>query len=282
MATMVVQFGFPTIPFGIEASAEAFASGTTKGTSGSIRHAEELSMTIAPAAATFGASSREAAAPQENKARSKPPKSASATSSTVISPSFHGSIRPADRTDAKKRTLSHGKPLSTRRARITPPTWPVAPKTPTRMARMRQVYEAAVQLECPVENLYRPLGHLGADHARDPDRRRRDHLDVDPLGRERLEHGRGHTGMGLHAGPDERDGRYLFVSDDLCPSERRRAWTRPPRRLAPTSSRGIVKEMSVVPRGRCSARSCRRSPSGRPGGGTEPLRFPACPPLPTA
>ena len=61
MATMVVQFGLATMPLGIDASASALASGTTSGTSGSRRQADELSMTMAPAAARRGASSRETA-----------------------------------------------------------------------------------------------------------------------------------------------------------------------------------------------------------------------------
>ena len=56
MATMVVQFGLATMPLGMARSASALASGTTSGTSGSMRQAEELSMTVAPAAARRGAS----------------------------------------------------------------------------------------------------------------------------------------------------------------------------------------------------------------------------------
>ena len=59
MATMVVQFGLATMPLGMWCSASALASGTTSGTSGSRRQADELSMTMAPAAARRGASSRE-------------------------------------------------------------------------------------------------------------------------------------------------------------------------------------------------------------------------------
>ena len=55
--------GWRRCPFGIADKASAFTSGTTRGTSGSIRQAEELSMTIAPAAATRGASSREVGRP---------------------------------------------------------------------------------------------------------------------------------------------------------------------------------------------------------------------------
>ena len=72
MATIVVQFGLATMPFGIDRSASAFTSGTTSGTSGSIRQADELSITVAPAAATFGASAREVGAPAANRARSRP------------------------------------------------------------------------------------------------------------------------------------------------------------------------------------------------------------------
>ena len=55
MATMVVQLGLATMPLGMERNAPALASGTTSGTSGSMRQAEELSMTVAPAATSRGA-----------------------------------------------------------------------------------------------------------------------------------------------------------------------------------------------------------------------------------
>src|SRR4051812_45900783 len=104
MAAIVVQFGLATMPLGIEPSAWVFTSGaTTNGTSGSIRHAEELSTTSAPAAATFGAYSLDAVAPFENSAICRPLKSAVAVSSTVISPSPQGSVVPAERADAKNR-----------------------------------------------------------------------------------------------------------------------------------------------------------------------------------
>ena len=72
IATIVVQFGLATMPLGIDWSAWAFTSGTTSGTSGSMRQAEELSMTVAPAAATRGARARDAVAPAENRAMSRP------------------------------------------------------------------------------------------------------------------------------------------------------------------------------------------------------------------
>jgi hypothetical protein len=50
IGAIVVQLGLATMPFGIWASACALTSVTTSGTSESIRHADELSITIAPAA----------------------------------------------------------------------------------------------------------------------------------------------------------------------------------------------------------------------------------------
>ena len=101
IAAMVVQLGLATMPLGMVSRSSALTSLTTSGTSGSLRQAEELSTTIAPAAATLGASSLEAAPPLENSAMSIPEKSAVAESSTVTSPPAHGSVVPADRADAK-------------------------------------------------------------------------------------------------------------------------------------------------------------------------------------
>jgi hypothetical protein len=72
IAAIVVQLGFAIRPFGMDASACAFTSATTSGTSGSSRHADELSMTSAPAAATRGASLREVLAPAEKNTMSRP------------------------------------------------------------------------------------------------------------------------------------------------------------------------------------------------------------------
>src|SRR4051812_26842085 len=110
MHTIVVQFGLATIPLGIDASAPALTSGTTSGTSGSIRQADELSMTTAPAAATRGANTRDADAPFENNAMSSPENEAVSVSSTTISSSPHGSRRPADRAEAKYRIDEAGNP----------------------------------------------------------------------------------------------------------------------------------------------------------------------------
>ena len=82
---MVVQLGLAMMPFGGRSASSGLTSLTTSGTSGSIRQAEELSITIAPAAATLGAVASEAVLPLENRARSRPEKSAVSVSSTVTS-----------------------------------------------------------------------------------------------------------------------------------------------------------------------------------------------------
>ena len=133
MHAIVVQLGFAMIPFGVFMRSSGLTSLTTRGTSGSRRQADELSTTMAPAAAAFGASSSEAVLPLENTAMSMPLRSATDPSSTTTSPSAHGSVVPADRADAKKRTSSSGKRRCCSSVRMTLPTWPVAPKTPTRM-----------------------------------------------------------------------------------------------------------------------------------------------------
>ena len=74
---------------------------TISGTSGSMRHADELSITITPAAANLGANSRDDAAPDENRAMSRPDGSALAASSTVIGEPFQSRVVPADRDEAK-------------------------------------------------------------------------------------------------------------------------------------------------------------------------------------
>ena len=51
----MVQFGLAMMPLGGRIASSGLTSETTNGTSGSIRQAEELSITTPPAAATLGA-----------------------------------------------------------------------------------------------------------------------------------------------------------------------------------------------------------------------------------
>ena len=122
--TMVVQLGLATMPFGMLARASALTSGTTSGTSGSMRQADELSMTMAPAAATCGAHSRDAVGAHGEQGD--------------VDAAVVGGGDVLDRHAVERR----GRPSGTRRStgpkrrengarssieRITPPTWPVAP-----------------------------------------------------------------------------------------------------------------------------------------------------------
>src|SRR3954454_12854588 len=93
-----------------------------------------------------------------------------------------------------------GKSRSSSSVRMTPPTWPVAPKTPT----LTPLLISRLQFERFVQRLQRVLGPIGADDARQSDRRSRDHLDIYAVLGQHFEHGRRDTGMGLHAGADER------------------------------------------------------------------------------
>ena len=70
---------------------------TTSGMSGSLRNAEELSMTVTPASANRGTCTRDIVAPAENSAMSSPDGSAVSASSMTISPPFQGSVLPAER-----------------------------------------------------------------------------------------------------------------------------------------------------------------------------------------
>ncbi len=123
IAAMVVQFGLAMMPLGrLCASRSKFTSETTSGTSGSLRHADELSITVTPAAANRGACTFDIAPPAENNAMSRPVGSAVSASSTSISWPRNGSLRPCERAEAKKRTDEAGKSRSSSSVRITWPT----------------------------------------------------------------------------------------------------------------------------------------------------------------
>src|SRR5437764_7505840 len=71
--TAAVQLGLAISP-SWRARSRAFTSGTTRGTLGSMRKAEELSITTAPATRAAGANSRLRPAPALKKAMSTPRK----------------------------------------------------------------------------------------------------------------------------------------------------------------------------------------------------------------
>ena len=122
MMAMVVQLGLAIMPLGRTRAASGLTSLTTSGTCGSLRHAEELSTTTAPAAANLGAYSLEAAPPAEKMATSIPARSAVATSSTWTRAPRNSTTCPAERAEEKKRTERAGKSRSSSMARMTRPT----------------------------------------------------------------------------------------------------------------------------------------------------------------
>ena len=127
---IVEQFGLATMP-GWPSRSSGLTCETTSGIVGSIRQADELSMTVAPRATAAGASSFEMSAPAENRAMSTPSK-ASGTASAISSvrPSTD-TVRPADRPEASRRSSPTGNSRSLRIWIIVRPTTPVAPTTAT-------------------------------------------------------------------------------------------------------------------------------------------------------
>ena len=159
IAAIVVQLGLAMMPFGRLRASAKLTSETTSGTWSSLRHADELSITVTPAAANRGAWTRDIVAPAENTAMSRPVGSAVSASSTSISWPRNGSLRPCERADAKNRTLVAGKSRSSSNLRITWPTWPVAPTIPidnpvapnlTSCPRIHRGLLGAAEAECLV------------------------------------------------------------------------------------------------------------------------------------
>ena len=105
-----------------------------------MRHADELSITVAPQATAAGASSRDAPAPAEKSAMSTPSNAAWVASPiSWVWPSID-SILPADRSEASSRSSPTGNSRSFRTWIIVRPTTPVAPTTAT--VRCRRFIES--------------------------------------------------------------------------------------------------------------------------------------------
>ena len=81
----VVQLGLEMIPFGLLFAISGLTSGTTSGTSGSIRKAAELSTTTTPFAAAIGPHSAEISSGTSNMAMSIPSKASGERATTVSS-----------------------------------------------------------------------------------------------------------------------------------------------------------------------------------------------------
>ena len=112
---MVVQLGLAMMPRGRFKASSALHSGTTKGTSSSIRKALELSIITAPYLVMVSANSFEVPAPAEVKAMSTSLKSSLCWSSfTVSSLPRKVYLVPALRSEPNNTNSSMGKFLSSR------------------------------------------------------------------------------------------------------------------------------------------------------------------------
>src|SRR5215217_3504531 len=116
-------------------------------------------------------------------------------------------VLPADRSDANGTISSAGNERSRMTPRIVLPTAPVAPTTATRMsAHPRSVVAPHV------------LGDVGSAHdARDLDRGRGDHLDVDAGVAQDAEGLGGDARVRLHSRADERDLAHVGIGLDAHP-----------------------------------------------------------------
>ena len=125
----VVQFGLEIIPFGRRFTSSGFTSGTTSGTSGSIRNAPELSTHTAPRDAAIGAHSAETSSGTSNIATSIPSKASGESAKTVSSSPRQINFLPALRAEAMSRISPHTFSRLLKISSITVPTAPVAPTT---------------------------------------------------------------------------------------------------------------------------------------------------------
>src|ERR1700744_4189605 len=127
---MVEQLGLAII-LSSAVSTSALTSGTTSFLVGSIRHADELSTTVVPAAAKSGAWANDVLHPAENKARSGFCFIASPTEITLYCLPLKVSSLPTLFSDATNNNSVTGKLRSARTCNILVPTNPVAPTTAT-------------------------------------------------------------------------------------------------------------------------------------------------------
>src|SRR5712672_3532337 len=109
----------------------ALISGTTNGLLGSILHAEELSITVIPASANFGAHSNEVLPPAENIATAGFAAIASVMLTTLYFFPLKSTSLPTDLSEATGNNSVTGKFLSPNTCNNLEPTNPVAPTTAT-------------------------------------------------------------------------------------------------------------------------------------------------------
>src|SRR5437763_679040 len=128
---MATQFGFATIPFLTLCNSWAFTSGTTSGQSGSIRHADELSTTMAPALAAIGLNSLLTPDGVLESTIWTPANASGRIGSTEYCLPANSTDLPALFSDARNLMDLTGNCRSASTRRIKSPTAPVAPTTAT-------------------------------------------------------------------------------------------------------------------------------------------------------
>ncbi len=127
---VVAQFGVAMMPLCCSTSAPLI-SGTTSGTSGSMRQAPVLSMTTAPAFTALGEYSFEVSSGMALKTMSQPWKLSCVRASTSSSCSPKRILLPAERGEARSFSDRSGNERLTRMPSSSCPTIPVAPTTAT-------------------------------------------------------------------------------------------------------------------------------------------------------
>ena len=228
-----------------------------------------------PVAANRGAHSRDTPPPAENSAMSKPSIAPPPGGAPSSSPSRYRTVRPAERAEASGTTSRAAKPRSPITSSIVEPTAPVAPTTATRGSALGRAHRGppssrstsslpSSNASCSARTASRHA--VGGDHAGDLDRRGGDHLDVDLLFAEGLEHLRRDAGMAAHAGADHRDLAHLLVGDHVLEAQLAgEPLERPPRGAQVRPRHGERDLGHPVRRTRArSGRSCRRSRPHRP------------------
>src|SRR4026209_1274166 len=129
---MVEQLGLAMI-LSVFVNASAFISGTTSFFVASILQAEELSITVIPASANFGAHSSEVLPPAEKSATAGFAAIASGILTTLYFFPLNSTSLPTDFSEATGTKSVTGKFLSANTCNILVPTNPVAPTTATFM-----------------------------------------------------------------------------------------------------------------------------------------------------
>jgi hypothetical protein len=164
----VVQFAFAMIPLGRFASCSGLISGTTSGTSGSIRNAPELSTATTPRLAAAGAHTAEISSGTSNMATSMPSNASCEMATTSVSRPLTISRRPAERGEAISLISPQTFARVDSRSSITVPTAPVAPTTasagPSRVPSLAEVLPIPLTDRSPRRRPPRP----GRSRARRP------------------------------------------------------------------------------------------------------------------